>query len=42
VLSDWEQRIHDAASGEKSHLLYSLTDVVKNAGTPVNQFRRKK
>ena len=42
VLADWEQRIQSAGSGEKSHLLYSLTDAVKNAGTPENQFRRKK
>ncbi len=42
VLSDWEQRIQRAGSGEKSHLLYSLTDAVKNAGTPANPFRRKK
>jgi DNA-binding transcriptional MerR regulator len=42
VLSDWEQRIQSAGSGQKSHLLYSLTDAVKNAGTPTNQFRRKK
>jgi len=25
VLSDWESRLHDAAPGEKSHLLYSLS-----------------
>jgi DNA-binding transcriptional MerR regulator len=42
VLYDWEQRIESAGSGEKSHLLYSLTDAVRKAGTPPNQFRRKK
>jgi MerR family transcriptional regulator, copper efflux regulator len=42
VLSDWEQRIQRAGLGEKSHLLYSLTDAVRKAGTPTNQFRRKK
>ena len=42
VLSDWEQRIQSAGAGEKSHLLYSLTDAVRKAGTPANQFRRKK
>ena len=42
VLDDWEQRIESAGSGEKSHLLYSLTDAVRKAGTPPNQFRRKK
>jgi MerR family copper efflux transcriptional regulator len=42
VLCDWEQRIESAGSGKKSHLLYSLTDAVRKAGTPPNQFRRKK
>jgi MerR family copper efflux transcriptional regulator len=42
VLCDWEQRIENAGSGEKSHLLYSLTDAVKKAGTRPNQFRRNK
>jgi DNA-binding transcriptional MerR regulator len=42
VLCDWEQRIERAKSGEKSHLLYSLTDAVRKAGIPANQFRRKK
>jgi len=42
VLADWEQRIHRTGAGEKSHLLYSLTDAVRKAGTPVNQFRGKK
>lgn len=42
VLSDWEQRIQRAGLGQKSHLLHSLSDTVKNSGTPGNQFRRKK
>jgi MerR family copper efflux transcriptional regulator len=42
VLSDWEQRIRSTGPGEKSHLLYSLTDAVNKAGTPANRFRRKK
>jgi len=42
VLCDWEQRVDSAGPGEKSHLLYSLTDAVRKAGTPANQFRRKK
>ena len=42
VLCDWQQRIESAGSGEKSHLLYSLTDAVSNTATPPNQFRRKK
>jgi DNA-binding transcriptional MerR regulator len=40
VLYDWEQRIQSTGSGEKSHLLYSLTDAVRKTGTPANQFRR--
>lgn len=42
VLCDWEQRIEAAGPGEKSHLLYSLTDSVRKTGVPPNQFRRKK
>src|SRR6202034_1304845 len=42
VLCDWEHRIESAGSGEKSHLLYSLTDAVRKAGAPPNQFRREK
>jgi DNA-binding transcriptional MerR regulator len=42
VLADWKQRIHRTGAGQKSHLLYSLTDAVRKAGTPPNQFRRKK
>jgi len=42
VLCDWKQRIESAGSGEKSHLLYSLTDAVSKAATPPNLFRRKK
>jgi DNA-binding transcriptional MerR regulator len=41
VLADWEQRTHSTGPGQQSHLLYSLTDAVKNAGTPANLFRRK-
>ena len=42
VLFDWEQRIESAGSREKSHLLYSLTDAIKNAAMTGNQFRRRK
>ena len=42
VLSDWEQRTQRAGPGQKSHLLYSLTDAVKSLGPTTNQFRRKK
>ena len=42
VLSDWEGRIQRAGLREKSHLLYSLTEAIKKAGIPTDQFRRKK
>jgi DNA-binding transcriptional MerR regulator len=41
VLSDWEQRIQSAGPGQKSHLLHSLTEAVRNASSPANTFRRK-
>jgi len=40
VLIDWERRMQRTAPGEKSHLLHSLTEVLKNSATG-NQFRRK-
>lgn len=42
VLADWEQRIQKTGAGQKSHLLYSLSDAVMKSGAPSNQFRRKK
>ena len=42
VLSDWEHRIEDAGAGQKSHLLYSLTEAVKDAGDRSNRIRRKR
>jgi DNA-binding transcriptional MerR regulator len=42
VLADWEQRIQKTGAGQKSHLLYSLSDAVMKSGAPANQFRRKK
>jgi DNA-binding transcriptional MerR regulator len=42
VLSDWEERIQRAGSGQRSHLLHSLTDAVRNSDARANQFRRKK
>jgi len=42
VLADWEQRTQSAGPGQQSHLLYSLSDAVKNSGMTANQFRRKK
>lgn len=41
VLSDWEQRIRRAGPGQKSHLLHSLTQVLKNSPGTANKFRRK-
>jgi hypothetical protein len=42
VLSDWEQRIKRTGPGQKAHLLHSLSEALKDAGTPANKFRRKK
>jgi DNA-binding transcriptional MerR regulator len=42
VLADWEQRMQSAAPGQKSHLLHSLSDAIRNSSAPANQFRRKK
>lgn len=42
VLSDWEQRIRKTSSGQKSHLLHSLGEALKNSGAPANQFRKRK
>jgi hypothetical protein len=32
VLAEWNQRIESAGPGQQSHLLYSLSEAVKNAG----------
>jgi DNA-binding transcriptional MerR regulator len=42
VLDDWEHRIQRAGSGQKSHLLHSLTDALKDSGGAVNKLRRKR
>jgi MerR family transcriptional regulator, copper efflux regulator len=47
VLNDWEQRMQRTGKGQKSHLLYSLSEALKHtdAGytdTQGNKFRRKK
>jgi MerR family mercuric resistance operon transcriptional regulator len=42
VLADWEERIERAGPGQKSNLLYSLSEALKNSGRPTNQFRRKR
>lgn len=42
VLSDWEHRIEEAGAGQKSHLLYSLTEAVKNSADRPSSFRRKR
>jgi DNA-binding transcriptional MerR regulator len=39
VLADWEERTQRA--GQQSHLLYSLSEAVKNAGFTANKFRRR-
>lgn len=42
VLSDWEQRIQRAGPGQKSHLLHSLGEALKESAVPANQFRRRR
>jgi DNA-binding transcriptional MerR regulator len=42
VLAEWEQRTRNAGPGQKSHLLYSLSDAAMKSSAPANQFRRKK
>lgn len=42
VLADWEQRTHSAGPGQRSHLLYSLSDAAKNSGMTPHQFGRRK
>jgi DNA-binding transcriptional MerR regulator len=42
VLADWEQRIQKTGVGQKSQLLYSLSEAVIKSGPTVNQFRRNK
>jgi len=42
VLVDWEQRIQQTGAGQKSHLLYSLSDAVTKSGAPAIKSRRKK
>jgi DNA-binding transcriptional MerR regulator len=41
VLADWKERTQRAGLGQRSHLLYSLSEAVKNAGLTANQFRRR-
>jgi DNA-binding transcriptional MerR regulator len=42
VLANWEKRTQSAGPGQQSHLLYSLTDAIKNSAMTANQFRRRK
>lgn len=42
VLADWEKRTQSAGPGQQSHLLYSLTDAIKNSAMTANQFLRRK
>ncbi|HZR29034.1 MAG TPA: heavy metal-responsive transcriptional regulator [Terriglobales bacterium] len=42
VLSDWKRRIQRGTPGQRSHLLYSLTEALKDSGGTTNRFRRKR
>jgi DNA-binding transcriptional MerR regulator len=42
VLADWNTRMQRAGEGQKSHLLYSLSEALKHTDPRTNQFRRKK
>lgn len=42
VLSDWEKRIERSGPGQKSHLLYSLTEALKKSDNATNKFRRRR
>jgi DNA-binding transcriptional MerR regulator len=41
VLVDWEERTQRAGPGQQLHLLYSLSEAVKNAGLTAKQFPRR-
>jgi DNA-binding transcriptional MerR regulator len=41
VLIDWESRIQRTNTGQKSHLLHSLTDALESSLDPANRFRRR-
>ncbi len=41
VLTDWEERTQRAGLGQQSHLLYSLSEGVKNAGMMAKHFGGK-
>lgn len=41
VLADWDERTQRAGPGQRSHLLYSLSEAVKNDGLTAKQFRRR-
>jgi MerR family transcriptional regulator, copper efflux regulator len=42
VLTDWEARMKRAGAGQKSHLLYSLSEALRHTDMRGNMFRRKK
>jgi DNA-binding transcriptional MerR regulator len=42
VLSNWEKRMRSTGAGQKSHLLYSLSQAVKGSDGRPNTFRRKR
>jgi DNA-binding transcriptional MerR regulator len=41
LLADWEQRIQRAGPGQRSHLLHSLSEALRNSAAPASQFWRK-
>jgi DNA-binding transcriptional MerR regulator len=42
VLNNWEKRMRSTGAGQKSHLLYSLSQAVKGSDGRPNTFRRKR
>lgn len=42
VLADWEQRIQSTAPNQKSHLLHSLGEALKDSHIPTNSFHRRR
>ena len=41
VLAEWQGRMRRAGSGQKSHLLHSLGEALKDPIVPANKFRRR-
>jgi DNA-binding transcriptional MerR regulator len=42
VLSDWERRIQQTGTGQKSYLLHSLSEAPKDSDAPASHFRRQR